>query len=112
MNNELIKEDEAIAETIQQEEDKWNYWVWQCQCSDDRMRPNGNKITEGCGHVNVRKSQRDMTGHKPKGGFQDKCRGILENGKKCGRGRRLNGGNTSIFRSKIEADRHVRRLLQ
>ena len=105
MNTELIQEDEAIVEINQQEEDKWNYWVWKCQCSDDRMRPNGNKITEGCGHVNVRKSQRDMTGHKPKGGFQDKCRN-------CGRGRRLNGGNTSIFSTKEEADRHVRRLLQ
>ena len=102
MKNELINEDEAIAETIQHEDDKWHYWVWKCECSDYRMRPKGRYITDGCGHVNVRKSQKTLVAS---GNFQDKCRN-------CGRGRRLNGGNTSVFQTKDEADRYIRRLSQ
>ena len=102
MENELIRQEEEIDGLNHHEDDKWHYWVWKCECSDTRMRPNGRAITSGCGHINVRKSQKALVAS---GNFQDKCRN-------CGRGRRLNGGNTSIFVSKDDADRYVRRLSQ
>ena len=97
MKNELIDENEMI-------EDKWQYWVWKCEVSDSRMRPLGKQITAGCGHVNLRKSQKTLVAS---GNFQDKCRNI-----ECRRGRRLNGGNTSIFTTKDEAVRFMRKVEQ
>ena len=97
MKNELIEQDETI-------EDKWHYWVWKCEVSDSRMRPKGKKITSGCGHVNLRKSQKTLVAS---GNFQDKCRNA-----ECRRGRRLNGGNTSVFTTKDEAVRFMRKVEQ
>jgi hypothetical protein len=81
---------------------EWMYLVWVCECPDNMTvhRPAGKKMTQGCGHVNIRRSKVPLT---RKANVQDKCRGFLPDGTKCGRGRRLNNGNTYIFFDEIEA---------
>ena len=88
------------TEVIEEEEEKWMYFVWKCEIGDDRMRPRGKKLTTGCNHVNMRKSKQVL---KRDNDIQDKCRN-------CGRGRRLNGGNTSVFYSLEEARAYMEGL--
>ena len=90
------------TEVIEEEANEWSYFVWKCENSDERMRPRGKPISSGCGEVNIRKSKQML---KRGNDIQDKCRI-----RKCRRGRRLNGGNTSIFTTKDEAERFVRKV--
>jgi len=75
------------TELLEEEANEWMYFVWKCETGDERMRPRGNRLSIGCNHVNLRKSKQLL---KRENDIQDKCRN-------CGRGRRLNGGNTSVF---------------
>jgi len=74
---------------------EWMYLVWVCELPENMTthRPAGKKITKGCGNVNIRRSKVPLT---RKANVQDKCRN-------CGRGRRLNNGNTYIYFDEIEA---------
>lgn len=88
------------TEFVREEENEWMYFVWKCEIGDDRMRPRGKKLSTGCNHVNMRKSKQVL---KRDNDIQDKCRN-------CGRGRRLNGGNTSVFYSLDEARAYMEGL--
>jgi hypothetical protein len=84
--------------TKNEEEHKWMYFVWKCEIGDDRMRPNGKALTKGCNSINIRKSTKEL---RKGNDIQDKCRHCESK-----RGRRLNGGNTSVFYTLEEALEH------
>jgi len=81
----------------------FHYLTWVCEVGDDRMRPKGNQLTEGCALTNIRKTKLQLLAKKPNGKknhVQDKCRN-------CNRGKRLNGGNTRNWPTKEQAQNHA-----
>ena len=68
--------------------------LWTCEASDERQRPKGRPMTQGCGKLNVRTAKKF---------FESKIKGRCG----CKRRRNLNEGNVEFFidrdSAKVEA---------
>ena len=68
------------------------YWVWRCVNNHPNMRPNGLKITDGCGQHQIKSSKYSDLEEKDLqliGGLQGLC-------KNCGRKPRLSPKTTKL----------------
>ena len=79
-----------------------HFWVYKCEATDSRMRPNGKKISEGCKVWGIKSSKySDLNDKGNEWGVQGLC-------KECGRKRRLNASTGKIkgFKSKEAAQEY------
>jgi hypothetical protein len=70
--------------------------TWRCVISDKRMRPYGMPMTEGCGHLNWQNTTKIDKKPTKKNPWLGKC-------KNCGRKKRLNRGNVSMWETVQDA---------
>ena len=80
--NLCLSMSEATNQSSSKQDDKWNYYIWECTVTHPSMRPLGRKQTDGCGHHNLRKTKKTIGDESA----QSKC-------SKCGRRKRLSKQN-------------------